>query len=262
MSASEPPTRWGRHGREVATPDTLISLAREIAGYEVRRLLGRPPRRRLGHASTTPFPVATGAVPAPPAPSGPSERWVQLVADHAMTLVSAPETATAAPPRADRFEALDLGGVTAAAARLVRHVGSVPRDDLVPRLTRVLGLERLRTGEERLLGRLVFSAKGRRMIALEEGAWVPGPVAPGPIAELRGRSLDDLARLAADLADEDDSGGDLFPAVLAELTPADERAPRIVAVVAGAGIALARRRGLVADPRAGHRPLFPFEEAG
>lgn len=200
--------------------------------------------------------------PAPAAPVGASEAWVQLVADHVMAFAGAPPAAPAPASPADRFENVDLGGVTAAAAGLIREAGSVPRDDLLPRLARALGLGRLRGGEERLLSRLVFSAKGRRMVELVDGSWRPGPVPPGPIAELEGRTLDDLARRAAELAHEEGPGERLFAAMLAELAGPGERAPRIVAVAVGAGIALARRRGLVADPRAGHQPLFRLEETG
>lgn len=251
-------------------PETLRSLVREIAGYELRRLLGRPARRPAAQpAPSAPPPAAT---PAPPAAGTASqgvvsERWVQLVADRAMTLAMADPAPALAPARGmgsgtSRFDLIDLGEVPARAAWLVRSRAWVSRAELTEMLLAELGLgtAQLTRAQERLLRRLVYSAKGRRMIVEVDDGWRPGPTPPSPIPELSGRTLDDLVAVAGGLGREH-TAEEVFPALLAELADDRDRAPRIVAVVAGTAIALARRRGDLDNPRRGHQAVVGSEEA-
>ncbi|WP_217914013.1 hypothetical protein [Miltoncostaea marina] len=153
------------------------------------------------------------------------------------------------------FEFVDLGAVPEVAARLVAARQGIAERRLVDELVGELGLVDVRHNERRLLGRLVWSARGRRMIELRDGAWVPGPAAPAGIPQLAGRTLDDLASQAGELKAFDTSEDALFRAFLAELVGEGERAARIVAIVAGAAIALARRRGDLDYDRGGQARL-------
>lgn len=185
---------------------------------------------------------------------------MQLVADHAMARVAAVAGAAAPTRAAARVERVDLGRVPVAAVACVRSRGGMAEGELTLALARELGVERLEPSERRLLEKLIWSARGRRMLVAEEGRLVPGPVAPAPIAELEGRSLDELARLAVVLAPDAEGDEELFEALLERLGEGAARVPRIVAVAAGAGIALARRRGQLA-PSDGQAPLFAAEDA-
>ena len=144
---------------------------------------------------------------------------------------------------ADAFEVLDLGLVPDAAAHLVRARPGMPEKELVPLLATELMLGELPANYRRLLSRLVWSARGRRLIDLHDGSWVPGSATTGAIPELTGWSLDSLAELAGSLKEHDTSEDAVFRAVLGELAGPQERAPRIVATCVGVAIALARRRG-------------------
>jgi len=169
------------------------------------------------------------------------------VIDHAERVMAGEHPIAPTPRSADRpasaFESLDLGLVPDAVAHLVRARPGVPEKDLVPLVAAELLLGDLPANYQRLLGRLVWSARGRRLIDLRDGVWVPGAGSGGVIAELAGWSLDSIAQLAGTLKDHDTSEDAVFRAVLGELVGPDERAPRMVATCAGAGIALARRRG-------------------
>jgi hypothetical protein len=237
-------------------------MLREIVTYEVRRLLGRRP------PSADPMPEP--AAPQPPPASAdelaattesPAEDpWAAYVLDHAERVLNGQAPTPVGEPSsgagaASPFEALDLGLVPDAVAHIVRSRPGIPEKDLVPLVAKELMLGDLPPNYRRLLGRLVWSARGRRLIALTDGTWTPGTVRDGVIPELAGWSLDGLAGLAGEMKDLDTTEEAVFQAVLAELAGADERAPRIVAICAGAAIALARRRGDLDNGRWGQTSL-------
>lgn len=225
-------------------------MLREIVTYEVRRLLGRRP------ATARTVPKSTVAQVQPPAVSevaaaaqSPVEDpWAAQVLDHAERVMDgqAPalgRDALTATTAAEPFEALDLGLIPDAVSHIVRSRPGISEKDLVPLVAKELMLGPLPANYKRLLGRLVWSARGRGLIELNDGKWTPGSVRDGVIPELAGWSLDGLARLAGEMKDLDTAEEAVFQAVLAELVGPGERAPRIVAICAGAAIALARRRG-------------------
>ena len=232
-------------------PERLVSLVREIVGDGLRRLTGRRSRPRY----LSPAPVA----PTPPSQSQPpSDPWAAQVLEYAERAVR-----NGVDPREDGdgrgtpFELLDLGLLPDAIAHIVRVAAPVREGELVPRVRAELLLGEIPANYERLLGRFVWSAKGRRLIDLRDGAWVAGTAEPEPIAQLEGRSLDGLARMAGELAFEDEASEDgVFRAVLADLVGDGERAPRIVAIAAGAAIGLARRRGDLPHDRWGQQSLL------
>lgn len=227
----------------------LAPILREIVAYEVRRLLGRPPRARVTAARVTP--------PAPPPPPDESaapaatpaeDPWAVSILDqvervmngHApIRQVKPPVTRSTASP----FEVLDLGLVPDAVGHIVRSRPGIAEKELVPLVAEELMLGELPANYRRLLGRLVWSARGRRLIELTDGVWAPGPARDGVVPELDRWSLDTLARLAGEMKELDTTEEAVFQAVLGELVGPGERAPRIVAICVGAAIALARRRG-------------------
>lgn len=215
----------------------LAPMLREIVMYEARRLAGRRSRfaRVTAPSGVTPSPVREDA-------------WAAHVLDHAErvmtgTAPAAPAAAPSASTGDSPFEALDLGLVPDAVGHIVRSRPGIAERELVPLVAEELMLGELPRNYRRLLGRLVWSARGRRLIALEDGVWTPGPVRDGVVPELAGWSLDRLAQLAGEMKDLDTAEEAVFQAVLAELVGPGERAPRIVAICTGAAIALARRRG-------------------
>ena len=237
----------------------LPSLVAELAADELRRLTGRrrrPARRQRG---TPPRPTAI-APPPPTRPAPPPDPWVEHVLDHAEAVMRSAPRDVGHPGDGGRspgsFEHVDLGRLTAEAAQLVIEERVVPERELVPRLAARLGLGPLPRNHERLLGRVCWSARGRGMIALTDEGWVRGDVPPGPIEELEGLSLDRLATMAGELAEADTSPDGVFHALLADLVGEGERAPRIVASVAGVAINLARRRGELAGDRWGQQSLL------
>jgi hypothetical protein len=227
---------------------------REVLSDEFRRLLGRPRRSRSGVGAPVDLPPPAAATPSTTPSPPPEERdpWAVHVIDHAERVMAGEvPVGDGAAPRGDRpvaagvsaFEALDLGLVPDAVAHLVRSRRGISEKELVPLLAAELLLGELPANYQRLLGRLVWSARGRRLIELRDGVWVPGTAREGVIPELSGWSLDGLARLAGELKDHDTSDEGVFQAVLASLVGPGERAPRIVAIVVGVAISLARRRG-------------------
>lgn len=218
--------------------------------------------------ATAPTPAAE---PDAPARVREPDPWAAHVLDHAER-VMAGEPVPAAPARpwaprpddsraASAFEALDLGPVPDAVARLVRSRPGIAERDLVPLVATELMLGDLPIDYRRLLGRLVWSARGRRLVDLRGGIWALGPATDGVIPELAGWSLNSLAQLAGEFKDRDTSDEAVFEAVLTELVGPGERAPRIVAICAGAAIALARRRGYLDFDRWG-QGSFAFDSDG
>lgn len=231
-----------RDGRSNGVSRKLAPLMREVLQDELRRLTGRR-RRPSATASAAPVPFASLAE-APGATAEAQHDWAAAVLDHAEQVMAGQQVrAPIAGPSATPFEALDLGLLPDAVAHLVRARGGVAEKELVSLVVAELMLGPLPDNYQRLLGKLVWSAKGRRLIELHDGFWVPGSAEDGVIAELEGRSLDGLATFAGELEEHDTSEEGIFQAVLAELVGEGERAPRIVATAVGAGISLARRRG-------------------
>lgn len=239
----------GNRGTEVS--GRLVPMLREIVTYEVRRLLGRrPPSARSSPARVSGRPPPVPIEEPPPLGGSPAEDpWASNVLDHVERVMNGQvrtgrlEPVPAPSTAGSSFEALDLGLVPDAVGHIVRSRPGIAEKELVPLVAEELMLGELPANHRRLLGRLVWSARGRRLIELTDGAWTPGPVRDGVIPELDGWSLDTLARLAGEMKDLDTSEEAVFQAVLAELVGTDERAPRIVAICTGAAIALARRRG-------------------
>lgn len=237
-------------------PTKLAPLIREALSYELRRLVGgrRTPNRAASeHAAR----ASTEIVEAPVPPTTAPNSWASQVLDHAeRTLTEAPVAAEPAVGGASAFEAVDLGLLPDAVAHLVRSRGAVRQRDLAQLVRRELMLGPLPANYERLLNRLIWSAKGRRMIELREEAWVAGPIEEAIVPELEGWSLDALARLARDLRDHDTTEDGVFQAMIGELVGEGERAPRIVAIVVGVALGLARRRGYLAYGRWGQGSLL------
>lgn len=215
----------------------LTPLVREVLADELRRLTGR--RRR-------PLRRVPEAVPLEPAVEKVEDEWAAQVLAHAeRTMARGPAHTVPArsDPRASAFELLDIGLVPDAVAHVVRARPGIAEKDLVGLVAAELMVSPLPANYQRLLGRLVWSARGRRLIELTDGVWAPGSATDGVIPELEGRTLDGLAALAGELKEHDTTEAAIFHAVMEELVGTDERVPRIVAVVVGVAIGLARRRG-------------------
>lgn len=229
----------------------LLPLLGEVVADELRRLAGRQRPTR--------YPSSPAPAPPDPPSQSPEARdpWAAHVAEYAQSALAGelPRPALrdgGAPP----FEDVDLGLLPDAIAHIVRLNAPVPQDELVHVVGKELLLGNLPANYERLLGRFVWSAKGRGLIDLREGSWVAGRAAAGTIPQLDGQSLDRLASMAGELREEDEASEDgVFRAMLADLAGPGERAPRIVAIAVGAAIGLARRRGDLPRDRWGQLSL-------
>lgn len=247
--------RIRRRRRAGKMPRTFAPMVGWIVRDGLRRLTGRP---RSGRRAST---VGAAAPPTmtkvEPAPVPVADSWASEVLLHAEAVMAGIGVGRPAPRRSSTpFEELDLGSLPDAIAEVVRQRGSVPVDDLVDALRGELRLGELPRNHERLLGRMVWSAKGRGAIDLRDDRWIPGTAAPVKIPELEGRSLESLVALAHELRHRDTSEEALFRAMLDELAVSDGRSARIVAISAGAAIATARRRGLLPFDRGGQAHLM------
>jgi hypothetical protein len=157
---------------------------------------------------------------APPQEAPPQEAPPQEAPPHSFELIDLGELPkTIAETVADREPLTDA----ALLAALEERVGEIPAD------------------YHRLVTKLAWSAKGRGFIGRQGDDWVAGQTPPAAVEALRGKTLDGLARRAAELRVSTGSEKTALEELVHEVYPG-EHPPRVLTSVLGTAFRLAERR--------------------
>jgi hypothetical protein len=227
----------------VRRPITLtLAVASAVAGllYFLGQRRRHATREWIGYAPGPPAPSDAGsgseAPTAPPAPAEPSAS----ARDSAEPPPETPPPETPPPETPPHsFELVDLGELPKTIAETVAD-----REPLTD--AALLGALEDRVGEipadyHRLVTKLAWSAKGRGFIGRQGDDWVSGQKPPAAVEELRGKTLDGLARRAAELRVSTGSEKTALEELVHEVYPG-EHPPRVLTSVLGTAFRLAERR--------------------
>lgn len=121
--------------------------------------------------------------------------------------------APAGNPAAGAFEAVDLGEFPLRAGLIVAANEGIAHDDLVDSVAAALGAPDPPKNYRRLVGSLIWSAAGRKIIADDDGRWVRGTRPPAADRKLHGWSLQRIAQAARETAGEYSSEEEHFVAM-------------------------------------------------
>jgi hypothetical protein len=227
----------------VRRPITLtLAVASAVAGllYFFGQRRRRAGREWVGYAPGPPAPSDAGsgseAPTAPPAPAEPSAS----ARDSAEPPPEAPPQE--APPQEEpphSFELIDLGELPKTIAETVADREPLTDAALLAALEERVG--EVPADYHRLVTKLAWSAKGRGFIGRQGDDWVAGQKPPAAVEALRGKTLDGLARRAAELRVSTGSEKTALEELVHEVYPG-EHPPRVLTSVLGTAFRLAERR--------------------
>jgi hypothetical protein len=232
----------------VRRPITLtLAVASAVAGllYFFGQRRRRAGREWVGYAPGPPAPSDAGsgseAPTAPPAPAEPSAS----ARDSAEPPPEAPPPEAPpqeAPPQEEpphSFELIDLGELPKTIAETVADREPLTDAALLAALEERVG--EVPADYHRLVTKLAWSAKGRGFIGRQGDDWVAGQKPPAAVEALRGKTLDGLARRAAELRVSTGSEKTALEELVHEVYPG-EHPPRVLTSVLGTAFRLAERR--------------------